>query len=80
MLPLERGLAISARLNGMPVEEIATALYRDPRTLQRLFKKHLYTKHVRRVPRHDTRYDNDTVRNYYRTIEKRNERNNDITT
>lgn len=39
MLPLERGLAISARKSGMTIDSIAEALHRDTRTLQQLFQK-----------------------------------------
>lgn len=39
MTPLERGLALSARRRGMTLDMISEALYRDPRTLQRLFAR-----------------------------------------
>jgi len=40
MTRLERGLALTARKEGMPVYKIALALHRDERTLAKLFARH----------------------------------------
>lgn len=40
MTPLERGLAVSGRRNGMTWDEIAECLRRDPSTLRSAVKRH----------------------------------------
>jgi hypothetical protein len=39
MTPLEKGLAVSARKEGLTLEAISKALRRDPRSIQRLLRQ-----------------------------------------
>ena len=40
MTPLERGLALSARKEGMRIRDIARIFHRSPETISILFRKH----------------------------------------
>jgi hypothetical protein len=44
MTLLDRGLALTARREGRTIEYIEAALNRSRRNLQKLFKKHGYTR------------------------------------